>query len=146
MDASDKLRDHVQLLQIMFMDQLNAMKDVLGNIQRFAGQEHLNLGELYNYDNIPNDAKEIVRKTLVIDKLIDEALEETYLGLPINEIIEKLQQESDDYLVKLSELDDYKKRGEERIAKINEMMNLLTLNTSWYNDNVDEEEDFNDSS
>ena len=138
METANKLRDHVQLLQIMFMDQLDAMKDVLGNIQRFAGQNDPNLESVYNYDNIPIDAQGIVKKALIIDKLIDEAINETYLGLPINEIIEKLHTESDDYIQQLNELDEYKKKTEDRIAKINEIMTLLTEHTPWYNNSEED--------
>ena len=144
MENQNKLRDHVQLLQTMFQDQLQAMTDVIGNIQNFA---HLDpkdfpFGKSYTYDQIPKDAQLIIEKALIIDKLVDEANETTYLGKSIPEILELLKIESDNYEQKLAELDEYKNKGEKWLEKIHQLMGFLTSNTPWYKDafNCSEEE------
>ena len=147
MENQHKLRDHVQLLQTMFQDQLHAMTDVIGNIQNFA---HLEPNDLpigmysYTYDQIPKDAQLIIEKALIIDKLIDEANETTYLGKSIPEILELLKIESEAYEQKLGELDEYKNKGEKWLEKIHQLMGFLTSNTPWYKDAFEYSEEESD--
>ncbi|KAH0794914.1 hypothetical protein GPJ56_001191 [Histomonas meleagridis] len=117
------------------------MTNVIGNIQNFAHIDPKDFppGIAYTRDQIPKDAQSIIEKALIIDKLIDEANETTYLGKPMAEILELLVLESNEYEEKLSELDEYKIKGERWLEKIHQMMGFLTSNTPWYNDFSEEE-------
>jgi hypothetical protein len=127
-------RDNVGLLQNCFQDLLHLMMDVIGRIQRDAAIDPATVGPeaaqfLFKYEEIPHQAKEIVTKTLQIDALIDEAINETLLGKNEDEIFDSLKSESDLYEQSVSTLSDPSQRAKMWIGRAGQVLDLIASRT-----------------
>jgi hypothetical protein len=129
---SQKARDHVGLLQLCFQDLLHAMVDTIGRIQRDAAVDPSEVEPeriLFRYDEIPNDAKDIVRRVLQIDALLDEAADSTLLGKTEDEIFEQLKTESDAYEQSAATLSERTEEASRWIARAGRMLDLIASRT-----------------
>jgi hypothetical protein len=129
---SQKARDHVGLLQLCFQDLLHAMVDTIGRIQRDAAVDPSEVEPgriLFRYDDIPNDAKDIVRRVLQIDALLDEAVGTTLLGKKEDEIFEELKAESDTYAQNAATLSAMTEEAARWISRAGRMLDLIASRT-----------------
>lgn len=140
---SDKMRDHVSLIQESFQELLTRMINTLGCIQRDA---HLDLEKLpstngiLKYEDIPERAKEIIAMTLNIDELIDEAMANTCLAMNHDDIISGLKSESLAYENGVAELRERDEKAKLWIERIHGMLNLITNSYGQNPEEEDEEE------
>jgi hypothetical protein len=130
--GSQKSRDHVGLLQLCFQDLLHAMVDTIGRIQRDAAVDPSEVEPgriLFKYDEIPNDAKDIVRRVLQIDALLDEAAATTLLAKTEDEIFDELKTESDAYIQNTATLAARTEEAARWIARAGRMLDLIASRT-----------------
>ena len=82
-------------------------------------------------ENLPEYAEQIIRKVKEIDAIIDEANKETCIGKNINEIVESIEQKSEEYDQEVNELTVYCDEAEIWLKRIKEMLNVIADNTPW---------------
>lgn len=138
-----KLRDHVALLQFSFQDLLLVMTDTIGRISRDAAIDpEANVGyPLFKYEEIPNTAEEIVSKSLLIDALIDEAKETTFLDKSPTEIFQTLKELSDTYEEKVQNLDSELEEADVWMGKIHQVIDVVSKNTPWLSQTREDDDD-----
>ena len=123
-----KLRDHVGLLQDSFGELLETMFSTIRVIQIDSdGNQPVNT----KMENLPEYAEQIIRKVKEIDAIIDEANKETCIGKNINEIVESIEQKSEEYDQEVNELTVYCDEAEIWLKRIKEMLNVIADNTPW---------------
>ncbi|KAH0790662.1 hypothetical protein GPJ56_005403 [Histomonas meleagridis] len=134
---ASKLQDHVGLLHDSFDDLLKTMFSMISAIQ-----DETNKAENPNqiqFDQLPSLAERIVKKVQSIDILIDETIEETFLGKDIEEIKELLALKITEYEDNVMSLQNNCRAAEQWIGRIQQMLDVIAENTPWihncYNDN-----------
>ena len=131
--AQPKLRDHVGLLQDQFELLLTTMFNSISNIQRDAAADPGTNEQQLKFESLPQTAEEIVKRVKNIDALIDEANCETCIGKDEAEILESLQQKSQEYEDEVASLKEYCDEAKEWLDRIREMLKIIAENTPWMN-------------
>ena len=127
-----KLKDHVGLLHDSFDDLLKTMFSMVSAIQDDASsQNQIENPNQIQFDQLPSLAERIVKKVQSIDTLIDETIEETFLGKDIDEIKELLTLKITEYEDNVMSLQDNCKMAEQWIARIQQMLDVIAENTPW---------------
>lgn len=142
-----RLRDHVGLIQNQFSELFELIWGTIAFIQRDAATDPTSPDappDLYSYDRIPESAKRIVEKVLVVDALLDEAETTTCLGRDREEIVRDLKREGDDYERSVAELVNIDRRAEqwlERVSKLSGLVAGASLGIEEVEEEEEEEED-----
>jgi hypothetical protein len=125
-------RDQIGLIQNSLQDLLHLMVDAIGRIQRDAAIDPASVtpasNRLYTYEEIPDQARVIVRTVMQIDALIDEAIEQTIIGKDESEIFEILKKESDAFVANVEPLVERARDAEVWIARSAEILDLIASN------------------
>jgi hypothetical protein len=136
MNAADqqawKGRDQIGLIQNSLQYLLHLMVDAIGRIQRDAAIDPAAIppdaNRLYKYEEIPDQAREIVRTVMQVDALIDEAIDQTIIGKDESEIFEILKKESDTFVANVEPLVERARDADVWIARSAEILDLIASN------------------
>lgn len=127
-----KIDDHVGMLQEAFEDLLNTMFTTISNIQKDAASPNQgNDPNQIRFEQLPQLADQIVKKTKNIDNIIDRANEETCIGKEMQEIKDTLSQKEKSYKNDVNELKENCAQAEKWLGRIRQMLDVIAANTPW---------------
>ncbi|KAK8894859.1 hypothetical protein M9Y10_023299 [Tritrichomonas musculus] len=130
--TTTSIPDHVGMLQEAFADLLNTMFTTISNIQRDAASSNSgNDPNQIKFDQLPQLADQIVKKTKNIDNIIDQANDETCIGKDIQEIKDTLSQKAESYENDVKDLDESCAEAEKWLGRIRQMLDVIAANTPW---------------
>lgn len=128
-----KIRDHVGLLQDQFETLLTTMFTSIDSIQQSAVSDPGTNERQLKLENLPQMAEDIVKRVKIIDALIDEANKETCIGKDESEILESLNQKSQEYENDVASLSENCEQANIWLGRIRKMLNVIAENTPWMN-------------
>ena len=120
---SEKIRDRVGMLQESFEELLRKMQSSIFKIHEGVNC-HVPV-------NVQEQAEDLVKQTLIIDKLIDELEESAFIGCDIESVKRSLEEESAEYEDEVKELGTQCEKARKWLDRIDQMHKVMARNIPW---------------